>query len=104
MPDREQATRNFGMVWQNDYDAYHLVLAHAKALLRANPGMTDLTLGRNVKDYVFALRNDGGWGHPTGISTPRMRDVLQWIDADSHGDVDELDVAEDVRYGLGCEA
>lgn len=100
---RNHETQNFNMVWQNDYDVYHLVLGQARALLRSLPSMTDQTLGRNLKDYVFALRNGGGYGHPDGFGSPRIRHTLQWIGADTYGGVSEEDVAEDVRELLGIE-
>lgn len=102
--DAEYATRNFNMVWENDYEVYHLVLALGRDLVRRQPNMTAQTLGRNVKDYVFALRNRGGWGYPTGMGTPHTANVLQWIDATSHGLVSEEEVAEQVRDLLGIEA
>jgi hypothetical protein len=100
----EYATRNFNMVWQNDYDVYHLVLDKARDCLRQVPGMTDQTLGRNVKDYVFALRCAGGWGYPTGMGTPQVRATLQWIDVADYGKVSEEEVAEQVRELLGIES
>lgn len=97
-------TRNFNMVWENDYDVYHLVLAHSRDLLKQVPSMTDQTLGRNVKDYVFALRNGGGWGWPEGFGSAHARHVLQWIGADTYGEVSEEEVAEQVRELLGIES
>lgn len=91
------------MVWENDYDVYHLVLNKARECLKQVPTMTDQTLGRNIKDYVFALRCAGGWGYPEGMGSPRVRSVLQWIKVEDYGSVSEEVVAEQVRELLGIE-
>lgn len=120
------ATREFNMVWTNDQEVYHAVLAYARELLRGVPGMTDQTLGRNVKDRVFAWAYGGGWGWSSGWggSTSSQRDEDRfpgWADMqeapagyrptpfsyfltrEQYGEVSEEAIAEEVRDCLGIE-
>jgi hypothetical protein len=123
---QNHATTEFNMVWQNDQDVYVAVLDYAKALLHRTPGMTDQTLGRNVKDRVFAWAYGGGWGWRSGWadSTTSLRDEDRYPDwpdltgppegyrpnpfsyfltRDKYGEVSEEAVAEEVRDAFGIE-
>jgi hypothetical protein len=118
-------TDEFNMIWQNDQAVYDTVLAYARELLCRVPGMTDQTLGRNVKDRVFAWAYGGGWGYSEGWggATSSLRDKDRYpgwesgpapadyrvnsfsyfLDQDTYGQVSEERVAEDVREALGLE-
>jgi hypothetical protein len=95
-----EASRTFGMHWANDYALYHAVLSYARDLLRVQPGMTDQTLGRNVRDQVarWCLYS---WEGPIGVSPAVLK--MMASEVGDFNAVSELDVAEDVRYGLGVE-
>lgn len=95
----EEATRTFGMHWADDYALYHAVLDEARELLYHVPGMTDQTLGRNIRDTVarWCLYPDG---RPAGVSPAVLDMMRREVDFLL---VSELDVAEDVRYELGVE-
>lgn len=119
-------TTEFNLVWQNDQDVYHAVLDYARRLLTQVPGMTDQTLGRNVKDRVFSWAYGGGWGWATGWgeSTSSLRDddryptwteggpppgyratpFSYFLDREGYGGVSEEAVAEEVRDALGIES
>jgi hypothetical protein len=118
-------TTEFNLVWQNDQDVYHAVLDYARRLLAQVPGMTDQTLGRNVKDRVYSWAYGGGWGWATGWgeSTSSLRDddrFPDWVeggpppgyrvspfsyflDRETYGNVSEEHVAEEVREALDIE-
>jgi hypothetical protein len=123
---RNHATDEFNMIWENDQDVYKEVLAYAEGLLHRTPGMTDQTLGRNVKDRVFAWAYGGGWGwaYGWGHSMTSLRDQDRYPDwpdltgppdgyrpnpfsyfltREQYGEVSEEDVAEAVRDALGIE-
>ena len=119
------ATTEFNLVWQNDQDVYHAVLDYARDCYAQVPGMTDQTLGRNVKDRVFAWAYGGGWGHAAGWggATTSLRDddrYPDWregppprgyrsnpwsyfLDREKYGDVSEEAIAEEVRDALNIE-
>lgn len=119
-------TTEFNLVWQNDQDVYHAVLEYAGRLLSQVPGMTDQTLGRNVKDRVFSWAYGGGWGWATGWgeSSSSLRDddrYPQWteggpppgyrvspfsyfLDRDAYGSVSEEAIAEEVRDAMDIES
>jgi len=104
---------------------YNAVLAYARELLRQVPGMTDQTLGLNVKHRVFAWAYGGGWGWADGWggATESLRDADRYADwteggpppgyrtspfsyfpdRDTYGYVNEEAVAEEVRDALGIE-
>jgi hypothetical protein len=75
-------TDEFNMIWQNDQDVYMTTLAFAQRLLLAQPGMTDQTLGLNVKHRVFSWAYGGGWGYSSGWggATTSLRDVDRYPD------------------------
>lgn len=120
------ATDEFNMVWQNDQDVYLAVLGLAREWLRRVPGMTDQTLGRNVKDRVFAWAFGGGWGWssgwgglPTSLRDQdrypdwrkgdpppgyRVSPFSYFLDREQYGDVDEVAVGEQVRDALEVES
>jgi hypothetical protein len=77
-----QATDGFNMIWQNDQDVYLAVLAEVRAMLGGVPGMTLQTIGRNVKDRVFAWAYGGGWGYSEGWggATSPLLDCLRYPD------------------------
>jgi hypothetical protein len=118
-------TDEFNMIWQNDQDVYFTTLAYAQALLRQVPGMTEQTLGRNVKDRVFSWAYGGGWGYSSGWrgATTSLRDEDRYPDwseggpppgyrvspfsyflgRDKYGHVSEEGIAEQVRDALQIE-
>jgi len=118
-------TDEFNMVWQNDQAVYDAVLSLTRDLLRRVPGMTDQTLGRNIKDRVFSWAYGGGWGYSSGWggATYSLRDQERYaywtegspppnyrvtpfsyfLDRDQYGDVSEERVAEEAREALGLE-
>lgn len=77
-----RTTDEFNMIWQNDADVYRAVCDLARDLLRRVPGMTDQTLGRNIKDRVFAWAYGGGWGYSDGWNGS----AESWRDADRFPD------------------
>jgi hypothetical protein len=91
------------MIWCNDQDLYLATLAYARELLRRMPQMSDQTLGRNVKDRVFAWAFGGGWGHD-GLWVGRADTFDYFVRREDYGDVSELAVAEEVRDCLGIES
>jgi hypothetical protein len=120
------ATTEFNLIWQNDQAVYHEVVAMVRDMLRRNPGITDQTIGRNVKDRVFSWAYGGGWGFDTGWghATSSLRDedrYPDWVegpppagyratpfsyflDRGLYGDVDDAAVGEDAREALGIES
>ena len=96
------ATREFDMIWENDYDLYLATLAYARDLLRRTPNMTDQTLGRNVKDRVFAWAFGGGWGW-SDFYPHDHRAFDYFLKREQHGDVQDERVGERVRDALGIE-
>lgn len=119
------ATDEFNLVWQNDQDVYLAVLQEAEDLLRRVPGMTDQTIGRNVKDRVFSWAYGGGWGYSSGWNgaTSSLRDddrypdwteggpppgyrsgpFSYFLDRDLYSSVSEEEVGEAVREALALE-
>lgn len=93
-------TFNFISTVDNDFDLYEAVKAYTVDLLDRHPWMTDQTLGRNIKDRVFAWANGGGWGYDC---PPRFQNVLQYLDLADYGRVNEEEVAESVRDALDVE-
>lgn len=89
------ATFQFNVIWQNDQALYNAVLAYAKDMT----DLTDQTLGRNVKDRVYAWANDGGWGYGPG----RKFDILKHLDLTGYPQVSETEVGEAVRESLTTE-
>lgn len=55
----------FDMVWANSQPLYEAIKAHARAMRPVYDVMTDQTLGRNMKDAIRAMVNDGGYGWPS---------------------------------------
>lgn len=99
MTVENDATREFNMHWQNDYDLYKEVVSLAREMLRRVPGMTQQTIGRNVKDRVFAWQQGGGWGYDDGRKHVRALEYLRV----AHADVQEDLVGEEVLDALGLE-
>lgn len=119
------ATTEFNMIWQNDQDVYHAVLDDVRGMLRRVPGMTDQTIGRNVKDRVFSWAYGGGWGYSEGWvgTTTSLRDEDRYPDwhegpppagyrpgpfsyflpRSAYGYVNEETVGEEARDALGLE-
>jgi hypothetical protein len=79
------------------------VLSYARELLVRLPTMTDQTLGRNVKDRVFAWAFGGGWGWAEGWPGPG-RPFDYFLSREDYGLVSEESIAESVREALGLEA
>lgn len=52
----------FDVVWANSQPLYEAIKSHARAMRPVHEVMTDQTLGRNVKDAIRAMVNDGGYG------------------------------------------
>jgi hypothetical protein len=126
MSQNNHSTDEFNLVWQNDQDVYLEVLALARELLARVPGMTDQTLGRNIKDRVFSWAYGGGWGYSDGWghATSSLRDgdrFPSWVegpppagyrttpfsyflDREQYGEVSEEAIAEDVREALELES
>lgn len=52
----------FDVVWSNSRPLYEAIKSHAKAMRPVHEVMTHQTLGRNMKDAIRAMVNDGGWG------------------------------------------
>lgn len=121
------ATTEFGLIWQNDQDVYNATLDYARGLLARTPGMTDQTLGRNVKDRLFSWAYGGGYGFSSGWggATAPLLDHLRYPDwpdltgppvgyraspfsyflpTHAYGEVSEEAIAEDVREALGLES
>lgn len=118
-------TDEFCLVWQNDQDVYNEVVAYVRDLLRQVPGMTDQTIGRNVKDRVFSWAYGGGWGYSSGwggaVTSLRDSDRFpDWqegppppgyrstpfsyfLDRSTYGDISEERVGEEAREALGEE-
>ena len=116
-------THEFNMVWENDYALYHEVLDMVRPMVER--GLTDQTIGRNVKDRVFSWAFGGGWGYADGWggATSSLRDddrYPDWIEGpppagyrsgpfsyflerDAYGAVDEEQVGESAREALGLE-
>jgi len=96
-------TYYFILHWKNDEPLYRDVLLYAGECLRRVPDMTDLTLGRNVKDTVRRWVADGevvGLGWDEGIDYwPVDPDVLASMarEVGNFDRVSEGEVAEDVR-------
>ena len=123
--DDVHATTEFNLLWQNPQEVYNAVVDYARDLLRRQPTMTDMTLGRNVKDRVFAWAYGGGWGYSEGWggATSSLRDddrYPDWVEGPpppgyrntpfnhflpthTFGQVDEEDVAQEVREALKLE-
>jgi hypothetical protein len=123
--DVAHATTEFNLVWQNDQDIYNAVLDYARNMSPRMEFQTDQTLGRNVKDRVFAWCYGGGWGFSEGWggSTTSLRDDDRYPDWKDGGPpanyranpfsyfltkeqyhlVSEEAIAEDVREALGIE-
>lgn len=78
------------------------MLAYARELLDRLPTMTDQTLGRNVKDRVFAWAFGGGWGH-SGLWVGRASTFDHFLSREDYGRVSEESIAESVRDALGLE-
>lgn len=119
------STTEFNQIWQNDQDVYNAVLSYARSLVRGVPGMTDQTLGRNVKDRVFSWAYGGGWGWGAGWGGAetslrdkdryphwefgpapadyRVSPFSYFPDREAYGDVSEEAIAEEVRDALGLE-
>jgi hypothetical protein len=120
------ATDEFCLIWQNDQAVYNEVVAYTRDLLRGLPSMTNQTLGRNVKDRVFAWAYGGGWGYSEGWghATSSLRDEDRYPDwteggpppgyrptpfsyflgKDMYGYVSETRVGEEAREALGLES
>lgn len=98
----ERVTTEFNMIWQNDQDLYKAVLAYARELLRGVPGMTPQTIGRNVKDRMFAWAFGGGWGWPTGWPGS-WRTFEYFLGRDQYRWVSETVVGEEVLDALNLE-
>lgn len=123
--DDVHATNEFNLVWQNDQAVYHEVVDMVREMLRKNPGITDQTIGRNVKDRVFAWAYGGGYGYSDGWghATSSLRDddrYPNWVEGPpppgyrntpfsyflpthAYGHVDEEAVGEEARDALGLE-
>lgn len=121
----EWTTGEFNLIWQNDQDVYRAVIDYVRNMRPRMFVMTDQTLGRNVKDRVFAWAYGGGWGFSDGWggSVTSLRDDDRYPDwteggpppgyrvnpfsyflgKDSYGFVSEEGVAEQVREALRCE-
>jgi hypothetical protein len=119
------ATDEFCMVWQNDQDVYLEVVGMTRDLIRLYPGMTDQTLGRNIKDRVFAWAYGGGWGYSSGwggavsslLDSDRYPDWSEggppqgyrvspfsyFLSREQYGWVSEERIAEEARDALGLE-
>lgn len=52
----------FDVVWSNSRPLYEAIKSHARAMRPVQEVMTPQTLGRNMKDAISAMINDGGWG------------------------------------------
>jgi hypothetical protein len=118
-------TDEFNMIWQNDQDVYHAVLEEVRRMLQQVPGMTDQTIGVNIKARVFSWAYGGGWGYFSGWggATYSLRDQERYaywteggpppgyrvtpfshfLNRDQYGDVNEERVAEEARDALGLE-
>lgn len=95
-------TWHFVAIMQNDQTLYNAVVRYGYDLLARVPGMTDQTLGRNVKDRVHSWANGGGWGYPHGHATLRF-DTLRHLDLTVANEVDETEVGEAVRVAIALE-
>lgn len=99
-PKENHATREFNMHWLNDQDLYDDVILFARHLLRQVGGkMTPQTLGRNIKDRVYAWKEGGGWGYD---NPPKHVRALEYLRV-PHAEVQEELVAEEVYGILGIE-
>jgi hypothetical protein len=119
------ATDEFCAIWQNDQDVYNAVLEEVREMLRRVPGMTDQTIGVNIKARVFSWAYGGGWGYSSGWggATYSLRDRERYsywtegspppnyrvtpfsyfLDRDLFGHVSEERVGEEAREALGLE-
>lgn len=95
------ASWHFSVIWHNDYDLHHALIDYSRQLLRSVPGMTDQTLGRNIKDRVYSWANGGGYGYD---NAPRFVDVLRHLQPDTpYAEVNEDEVGADMRETLALQ-
>jgi hypothetical protein len=100
----------FSLHWTNDQELYNAVLDLARVYLRRVPGMTDQTLGRNIRDSVQRWCDERA-ASPLGWQEQRYpvsRSVLEMMDrevkaAGGFHAVNEEDIAEEVRELLAGE-
>ena len=78
------------------------MLSYASELLAQLPTMTDQTLGRNIKDRVFAWAFGGGWGWSSGWPGPGQP-FQYFLSREDYGRISEESIAESVRDALGEE-
>jgi hypothetical protein len=124
--DDNNTTHEFNLIWQNDQAVYNEVVEYVRDLLRGVPGMTDQTIGRNVKDRVFSWAYGGGWGYSYGWghSTTSLRDADRYpdwteggpppgykagpfsyfLDMDQYRFVSEEEVGDQARDALAIES
>lgn len=95
----------FDVVWANDQELYEAIKSHAKAMRPHHEVMTHQTLGRNVKDAIRAMVNDGGWGYrscPDEFVAVRSKAIrlLEGINLDN---INETEFGAKVREALETE-
>lgn len=92
----------FDMVWANSQPLYEAIKSHARAMRPVHDVMTNQTLGRNMKDAIRAMVNDGGWGWRScpdefvAVRTESIR-LLAGINLDR---IDEEEFGTKVREAL----
>lgn len=96
----------FDMVWSNDRGIYDAIRKEGKHLLSVVPGMTDQTLGLNIKTMILATMNKGGWGYPgvpdefKGVDFSNLTGSMT---LDQMRNVNETEFGEKVRTALETE-
>lgn len=104
----DRADTAFRINWTGDHNLYTAVMHHARMLLRRVPGMTDQTLGRNIRDAVQRWCVDEeaeplGWQETAYTIDPevlaRMREEVRR--AGGFSDVSEDNIGREIRDLMG---
>lgn len=92
-----QATFDLVVAYNNHEELYRATVAYAGDLLERVPGMTPQTMGRNVKDQLFAWAFGGGWGRD---NAPRFTRELGHLTRDDYALINEEDIGDDLLETL----
>lgn len=95
----------FDVVWANDQELYEAIKSHARAMRPVWEVMTDQTLGRNMKDAIRAMVNDGGWGWrscPDEFVAVRTEAVRLLKDINLNN-INEEEFGANIRDALGLD-
>lgn len=95
----------FDVVWANDHELYEAIKSHARAMRPVWEVMSNQTLGRNLKDAIRAMVNDGGWGWrscPDEFVAVRSKAILL-LDGIDLNRISEDEFGANIRAALGDE-